>query len=78
VFAETTHGRWYIWFTASTAFANPAVTIARGMTNTFAGIRPVDVAGFALAQLSGGAAAAALFRWLLSGASESTAVPAAR
>jgi len=66
------------WFTASTAFANPAVTIARSMTSTFAGIRPVDVAGFALVQLAGGAAAAALFRWLLSGASESTVVPAPR
>jgi glycerol uptake facilitator-like aquaporin len=55
------------WFTASTAFANPAVTIARSMTGTFAGIRPVDVAGFVLAQVAGGAAGAVLLRWLLSG-----------
>jgi len=41
------------WFTASTSFANPAVTIARSLTNTFAGIRPVDVPGFILAQLAG-------------------------
>ncbi len=54
------------WFTASTAFANPAVTIARSMTSTFAGIRPADVDGFVLAQLAGGAAGAALLRWLLS------------
>jgi glycerol uptake facilitator-like aquaporin len=53
------------WFTASTAFANPAVTIARAMTSTFAGIRPGDVDGFVLAQLAGGAAGALLLRWLL-------------
>jgi glycerol uptake facilitator-like aquaporin len=53
------------WFTASTSFANPAVTIARSMTNTFAGIRPVDVAGFVAAQLAGAFAATLLFRWLL-------------
>jgi glycerol uptake facilitator-like aquaporin len=52
------------WFTASTSFANPAVTLARAMTNTFAGIRPADVAGFVAAQLAGAAAATALFRWL--------------
>jgi glycerol uptake facilitator-like aquaporin len=52
------------WFTASTSFANPAVTIARSFTNTFAGIRPVDVPWFILAQLAGGAAATALFTWL--------------
>jgi len=44
------------WFTASTSFANPAVTIARSFTQTFAGIRPDDVGGFVLAQLAGGAA----------------------
>ena len=55
------------WFTASTAFANPAVTIARSMTSTFAGIRLADVDGFVLAQLVGGAAGAVLLRWLLSG-----------
>jgi glycerol uptake facilitator-like aquaporin len=53
------------WFTASTSFANPAVTIARCLTNTFAGIRPVDVPPFVVAQLVGAAAATALFRWLL-------------
>ncbi|MGH9411695.1 MAG: aquaporin [Vicinamibacterales bacterium] len=53
------------WFTASTSFANPAVTIARAMTNTFTGIRPADVAGFIVAQLLGAALATALFRWLV-------------
>jgi glycerol uptake facilitator-like aquaporin len=53
------------WFTASTSFANPAVTIARALTNTFAGIRPADAPGFVLAQALGAAAATALFRWLV-------------
>lgn len=53
------------WFTASTSFANPAVTIARSASNTFAGIRPEDVPGFIVAQLAGAAAATALFRWLV-------------
>jgi glycerol uptake facilitator-like aquaporin len=53
------------WFTASTSFANPAVTIARAWTDTFAGIRPVDVPGFIGAQLLGAASATALFRWLV-------------
>jgi glycerol uptake facilitator-like aquaporin len=53
------------WFTASTSFANPAVTLARSATDTFAGIRPLDVPGFVLAQLAGAAAATALFRWLV-------------
>ena len=53
------------WFTASTSFANPAVTVARSLTDTFAGIRPADVPGFVLAQLAGAAAATALFRWLV-------------
>jgi glycerol uptake facilitator-like aquaporin len=53
------------WFTASTSFANPAVTFARALTNTFAGIRPADVTGFVLAQLAGAAAATAMFHWLL-------------
>jgi glycerol uptake facilitator-like aquaporin len=48
------------WFTASTSFANPAVTLARSLTRTFAGIRPEDVAGFVLAQLAGAALAAAI------------------
>jgi glycerol uptake facilitator-like aquaporin len=53
------------WFTASTSFANPAVTLARALTDTFAGIRPADVPGFILAQLAGAAAATLLFRWLV-------------
>jgi len=53
------------WFTASTSFANPAVTLARAFTNTFAGIRPADVPGFVLAQVAGAAAATLLFRWLV-------------
>ena len=53
------------WFTASTSFANPAVTIARSITDTFAGIRPVDVPGFILAQTLGALAATVLFGWLL-------------
>ena len=53
------------WFTASTSFANPAVTIARCLTDTFAGIRPADVPLFVLAQIAGGVAATLLFRWLL-------------
>jgi glycerol uptake facilitator-like aquaporin len=53
------------WFTASTSFANPAVTLARSLTDTFAGIRPVDVAPFVVAQVIGGALATMLFRWLV-------------
>jgi glycerol uptake facilitator-like aquaporin len=53
------------WFTASTSFANPAVTLARAATDTFAGIRPADVPGFIGAQLLGGATATVLFRWLV-------------
>jgi glycerol uptake facilitator-like aquaporin len=53
------------WFTASTSFANPAVTLARALTDTFAGIRPADVPGFIVAQLAGAAAATLLFRWLV-------------
>jgi glycerol uptake facilitator-like aquaporin len=53
------------WFTASTSFANPAVTLARMATNTFTGIRPVDVPLFLLAQAIGAAAATGLFRWLV-------------
>jgi glycerol uptake facilitator-like aquaporin len=52
------------WFTASTSFANPAVTLARSASNTFAGIRPVDTPGFIVAQLLGAAAATLLFCWL--------------
>ena len=53
------------WFTASTSFANPAVTLARSASDTFAGIRPEDVPGFILAQLAGAGAATLLFRWLV-------------
>jgi glycerol uptake facilitator-like aquaporin len=53
------------WFTASTSFANPAVTFARAFTDTFAGIRPADVAPFVLMQLIGALTAAILFRWLV-------------
>jgi glycerol uptake facilitator-like aquaporin len=53
------------WFTASTSFANPAVTLARAATDTFAGIRPADAPGFIGAQLMGAVAATALFRWLV-------------
>ena len=53
------------WFTASTSFANPAVTVARTLTDTFAGIRPADAPAFIGAQVIGAAAATALFRWLL-------------
>lgn len=52
------------WFTASTSFANPAVTLARAATDTFAGIQPIDTPGFIIAQLAGAAAATLLFCWL--------------
>jgi glycerol uptake facilitator-like aquaporin len=55
------------WFTASTSFANPAVTIARCLSDTFAGIRPHDVPLFVVAQLLGALAATMLFRWLVPG-----------
>jgi len=53
------------WFTASTSFANPAVTLARSASDTFAGIRLADTAGFVIAQLAGAFAATLLFRWLI-------------
>jgi glycerol uptake facilitator-like aquaporin len=53
------------WFTASTSFANPAVTLARSVSDTFAGIRPADTAGFVAAQLAGAFTATLLFRWLI-------------
>jgi glycerol uptake facilitator-like aquaporin len=53
------------WFTASTSFANPAVTLARAFSDTFAGIRPADAPAFIAAQLSGAFVATALFRWLI-------------
>jgi glycerol uptake facilitator-like aquaporin len=52
------------WFTASTSFANPAVTLARAASDTFAGISPADVPGFIAAQIVGAASAVVLFRWL--------------
>jgi glycerol uptake facilitator-like aquaporin len=52
------------WFTASTSFANPAVTLARSASDTFAGIRPADAPGFIVVQLVGAAAATALFGWI--------------
>jgi len=55
------------WFTASTSFANPAVSMARASTDTFSGIRPADVPGFIVAELLGAAAATALFNWLVPG-----------
>jgi glycerol uptake facilitator-like aquaporin len=53
------------WFTSSTSFANPAVTLARTASDTFAGIRAADAPGFILAQLAGAATATLLFRWLV-------------
>jgi glycerol uptake facilitator-like aquaporin len=52
------------WFTSSTSFANPAVTLARSLTDTFAGIGPNNVAGFVIAQACGAAVSVAVFRWL--------------
>lgn len=53
------------WFTASTSFANPAVAIARSLTDTFSGIRPIDLPGFIVAELAGALLAFMLFTWLL-------------
>ena len=53
------------WFAASTSFANPAVTVARSLSDTFAGLRPLDVPGFVLVQLLGAAAATFVLRWLI-------------
>jgi len=58
------------WFTSSTSFANPAVAIARSMTNTFSGIRPVDLPGFIVAELGGAVTALLLMNWLLRTAGE--------
>ena len=58
------------WFTSSTSFANPAVTIARGMTDTFSGIAPSGIPGFIVAQLLGAFAATVLFRWMATGPAE--------
>ncbi|MCQ8780589.1 aquaporin [Mangrovibrevibacter kandeliae] len=69
------------WWTASTSFANPAVALARSLTDTFSGIRPADVPGFVLAELAGATAAATLFGWLLapdrSGLRQALPAPAA-
>jgi glycerol uptake facilitator-like aquaporin len=62
------------WFTASTSFANPAVTVARSLTDTFSGIQPAHAPGFIIAQLIGAALATAVFAWLL--ASRPAAEPA--
>ncbi len=62
------------WFTASTSFANPAVTVARAITDTFSGIRPTDVPGFIGAQLAGGIAATLLFRWMMPGERSSASI----
>ena len=64
------------WFTASTSFANPAVTLARSASDTFSGIRPSDAPAFIVAQLAGAAAATLLFRWLAPSQSKDAA-PAA-
>ncbi len=60
------------WFTASTSFANPAVTLARALTDTFSGIRPVDAPGFIIAQLSGAVLALLVARWLFKPTEAST------
>jgi glycerol uptake facilitator-like aquaporin len=65
------------WFTASTSFANPAVTLARALTDTFAGIRPADVPLFVLAQLLGGGGALAWDRWLYAPAAPARAAAVA-
>lgn len=63
------------WFTASTSFANPAVAIARSLTNTFSGIRPSDLPGFILAELIGAVVALWLMNWLLSPSEKRIATP---
>jgi glycerol uptake facilitator-like aquaporin len=62
------------WFTSSTSFANPAVAIARSVTNTFSGIRPADLPGFVSAELCGAVAALLLMNWLLRGVDEHSAI----
>ncbi len=66
------------WFTASTSFANPAITIARSFSDTFAGIRPQDVPEFVLSQLAGALAAYYVARWLFSPPDETKLVATAR
>jgi glycerol uptake facilitator-like aquaporin len=60
------------WFTASTSFANPAVAIARSLTNSFSGIRPVDLPGFIVAELAGALVALAVMTWLLAAPASTT------
>ena len=60
------------WFTASTSFANPAVALARSLTNTFSGIRPIDLPGFWIAEIAGAMLALLLFTWLLQPSTSST------
>jgi glycerol uptake facilitator-like aquaporin len=62
------------WFTSSTSFANPAVAIARSLTNTFSGIRPTDLPGFIAAELCGAVAAMVLMNWLLRPGGEEAAM----
>ena len=62
------------WFTSSTSFANPAVAIARSMTNTFSGIRPADLPGFIIAEFGGALAALMLMSWLLRAGGEAAAM----
>ncbi|MGE0502367.1 MAG: aquaporin [Rhizobiaceae bacterium] len=66
------------WFTASTSFANPALTVARSVSDTFAGIRMIDAPAFILCQIAGAAAALALFNWLASGDEPDAARPVSR
>ncbi|HEX7757872.1 MAG TPA: MIP/aquaporin family protein [Caulobacteraceae bacterium] len=63
------------WFTASTSFANPAVTVARSLSNTFAGIAPTSAPAFIVAQVAGAVAAWAVFGWLLAGTPAPSAQP---
>jgi glycerol uptake facilitator-like aquaporin len=62
------------WFTSSTSFANPAVAVARSLTNTFSGVRPVDLPGFIVAELCGAVASLMLMSWLLRGGGEGAVV----
>jgi glycerol uptake facilitator-like aquaporin len=66
------------WFTASTSFANPAVAIARSLTNTFAGIRPFDLPGFIIAQVVGAVLASMLAAWLFADQRSATHKPNAQ
>jgi glycerol uptake facilitator-like aquaporin len=63
------------WFTSSTSFANPAVAIARSMTNTFSGIRPVDLPGFIVAEFCGAIVALMLMSWLLRAGTAQASIP---